>query len=200
MKKIIFRAKALGKLHTPDQLDDLMTVISPKGWLVLSSLAGLLVAILVWAFFATLQTSVAGNGILTANATTGDTLEGVMYVSIADGQKIVPGMPVKLSPVSVRKEEYGLLVGQVSAVRTAPSTMHEMLDVLKNDAMVQSLVTGGALIEVRIQLHKTPTTRSGYQWTSLQGPPDQLQNGTLCLGQIVVSEQRPISLLFPGFF
>jgi hypothetical protein len=193
----LFRSEAITKLRSPDQLDELMTVISPKGWLALIGLCTLLAAVLVWACVATVQTKVSGSGILTLSGASSDTLEAVMYVSAADGQRIEPGMAVQLSPVSANSELYGFLVGQVAAVRSNPATQREMLDVLKNDALAQSFIADGALIEVHIQLHKAPTA-SGYQWTRSAGPPKPLADTTLALGQIVVAEQRPIALLFPA--
>jgi hypothetical protein len=194
----LFRSEAIEKLRSPDQLDELMTVISPKGWLVLIGLCGLLAAILVWACVATIQTKVAGNGVLALSSAAPNTLEGVLYVSVADGQRIQPGMAVQLSPVSAGKEAYGFLVGQVVAVRPSPANQQELISTLKNDALVQSFITNGNLIEVRIQLQKAATS-SGYQWTRSAGPPQPLADATLCLGQIVVGEQHPISMLFPNF-
>lgn len=196
MSNRLFRAKALEKLRSPDQLDDLMTVISPSGWLVVVGLGALLVAVLAWASLATIQSSVGGEGVLAA-ADGG--LEGVVYLPLSEGQRIAPGMAVQLAPLSVRKEEHGLLRGEVAAVRRAPATREQMLAALQSDALVDSLINAGALIEVRVRLVPSAATPSGYAWTSALGPPAPLAQGVLFQAQIVVSEQRPIGLLFPGF-
>ncbi len=193
----MFRQKALEKLRSPDQLDELLTVTSTREWLLLLALLVLLVVAAVWALFGTLQTRVVGNGVLIAESNASAPLSAVMYVTLADGQRIQPGMVVSLAPVSVRPEEYGLLLGRVVAVQNTPATLQEMLAVLGNDAFVQTLINRGELIAVRIQLDTDPTTASGYRWTVAGGPPGMVPSGTPLFGTIVVREQRPIELVVP---
>src|SRR5262249_54304527 len=46
-------------------------------------------------------------------------LEARVYVPLADGHRIRPGLGVHLSPATARGERYGFLVGRVRAVSTA---------------------------------------------------------------------------------
>jgi hypothetical protein len=196
MSERLFRKKALEKLASPDRLDQLMSITTVRGWLALLALGGLIVAIAIWGFFARIQTTVSGDGILSASTQDGSHLEAVLYVSVWDGMRIQPGMTVKISPVTVVKEEYGLMLGSVASVERIASTYEEMLLVLGNDSFVQTLASSGNLIEVRVELQVDENTPSGYHWTSVHGPPTPLQNGTICNGIIVIAEQRPIELVF----
>ena len=60
----IFRQAALEHLSSPEQLDRLVTLTSPKGWLALLTLCILLGGIVVWGIYGHIPTRVQGNGIL----------------------------------------------------------------------------------------------------------------------------------------
>jgi hypothetical protein len=63
-KRSIFRQAALERLSSPEQLDQLMTVTTPRGWLALLALFGLLVLAVVWGFCGRIPIRVAGQGML----------------------------------------------------------------------------------------------------------------------------------------
>jgi len=60
----IFREKALERLSSPERLDQLMRVVSPRGWLALTAFAGLVGSALLWSIIGRLPTTVAGRGVL----------------------------------------------------------------------------------------------------------------------------------------
>ena len=63
-KRSIFRKEALDRLSSPDQVDALIRVLSPRDWLPLTC-AAVLVAVLVgWAIFGRVRVTAAGNGVL----------------------------------------------------------------------------------------------------------------------------------------
>ena len=64
MAKQIFRKVSLERLSSPEQLDQLMTVTSPKGWLALIALGTLVTVAVIWGVYGTIPTKVQGNGIL----------------------------------------------------------------------------------------------------------------------------------------
>lgn len=191
MSSQVFRQQALDKLNSPDDLNELLTVTSPRSWLLLSAIGLLLAAALLWSLFATIETTVPASGVL-GNVERG---EAVLYVSIADGKRIRPGMLARIAPSTVRPEEFGMVLASVSSVAPAPSTQAEMLATLGNDALVQSVASSGAIIEVRLDLKEDATTQSGYDWTSAAGPPVRLWNGLFSEGYIVTSQQRPLDLM-----
>lgn len=192
----LFRKKALEKLQSPEQLNQLLTVTSPKGWLSLAALGVLLLAAMLWGIVGTIQASVSGTGTLVASTEDANYLEAVLYVTLEDGRRIQQDMITKISPATARKEQYGLLWGRVLSVGVRPSTLAEMQSILGNDSYAQSLAAAGNLIEVRVHLLQDPETPSGYKWTSAVGPPTTLQANTLCTGTVVIEQQRPIELVF----
>ena len=60
----IFRAAALERLASPEQLDQLVQVISPQGWLALLGVYILLVGVVVWGLWGNLPDQVTGEGLL----------------------------------------------------------------------------------------------------------------------------------------
>jgi HlyD family secretion protein len=60
----LFRKAALDKLSSPERLDVLMTVTSPRGWVALFTLVGLLAALVVWSWYGSIPTRVEGEGML----------------------------------------------------------------------------------------------------------------------------------------
>lgn len=191
----VFRQQALDKLNSPDDLNELLTVTSPKSWLLLAAIGLLLAAAAVWGTVATIETTVPANGILVSADGSDSNLQAVLYVSIADGKRIQPGMTARISPSTVRPEEFGMVLGTVTSVQQSPSTQADMLAVLGNDALVQSLAASGAIVEVRLALQADGSTASGYDWTSADGPPARLWGGVLSDGFVVVNQQHPIELV-----
>jgi HlyD family secretion protein len=76
--------------------------------------------------------------------TPGTGLEATVYVPIETGKKVKLGMPVHLEPSTVRREEYGMMVGAVGEISPYPSTPQGMLAVLQNQRLVESLLGGGS--------------------------------------------------------
>ncbi len=60
----VFRKVALERLSSPEQLDQLLSVTRPGGWLALGSLGALLLAAVVWGFAGTIPTEARGEGML----------------------------------------------------------------------------------------------------------------------------------------
>lgn len=123
-------------------------------------------------------------------------LEAVIYLPVAAGQSVHTGMPVQLVPASVRKEEYGYMIGRVVSVSDFPATEEQMLRVVGNEQLVRMLSGGTAAIEVRAALTLDPSTYSGFRWSSSEGPPIKLTPGTLCTAEVVIGQRSPASLLF----
>ena len=61
---MIFRKVALERLSSPEQLDQLLQVTNPKGWLALAALGALLLTALGWGAFGSIPAMAAGEGIL----------------------------------------------------------------------------------------------------------------------------------------
>src|SRR3712207_1951082 len=64
MAEEMFRKTALDKLASPESLDVLMEVTSPKGWLALLTMGGVLTGVIIWSIFGSIPETVTGTGML----------------------------------------------------------------------------------------------------------------------------------------
>ncbi|HEX5727760.1 MAG TPA: NHLP bacteriocin system secretion protein [Longimicrobiaceae bacterium] len=124
-------------------------------------------------------------------------LEAVVYVPSIHGKKIRPGMDIHIAPSTVKKEEFGYLIGRVTYVSDFPATPQGMLRVLKNTTLVTTLSGQDAPYEVHADLIPDAGSPSRYRWSSSQGPPVEIQSGTLGTANIVVNRRRPILMVIP---
>jgi HlyD family secretion protein len=129
--------------------------------------------------------------------TAGEGLELVVYVPPDQGKKIVPGMEVRIEPATIKKEEFGTLLGRVLTVAEFPASTEGMLAVLQNQQLVTRFSARGAPYETRVALIPDPVSSSGYAWTSGKGPPIALSSGTTATAEVTVREQAPVSFLLP---
>jgi HlyD family secretion protein len=123
-------------------------------------------------------------------------LKASAYVALDSGKKIRRGMAVHLSPLTVRPEEYGMLVGRVSDISSFPLTPQGMLAAIQDQKLVESFSGAGSPYEAAVELQpaKTPT---GYAWTSGSGPNTDLTSGTPVKVFIKVRTDPPILLILP---
>ncbi len=124
-------------------------------------------------------------------------MEACLFLPPAQGKLVDLQMHVAISPVSVKKEEYGFVIAKVISVSQFPSTPQGMSRILENQALVAEFSQGGAPIEVHATLEANTNTFSGFKWSSMKGPPLKITSGTLCDAWITLTNQRPISLLLP---
>ena len=66
-KEKLFRKIALERLSSPEQLDSLMRVITPKAWLALLPLLGIILLGILWGWFGSLPTKVFGSKCILIN-------------------------------------------------------------------------------------------------------------------------------------
>lgn len=132
---------------------------------------------------------------LTGKAVKG--LEAVIYIPSVHGKKIRPGMEVQIAPSTVKKEEFGYLLGRVTYVSDYPVTPQGMQQVLKNEQLVTALSGDDAPYAIRVDLLPDPDNVSTYRWTSSDGPPIRIQSGTLASAGVVVERRRPILMVIP---
>lgn len=141
----------------------------------------------------------AGDPLLSLEAAGEDAqeLQALIYVPSDQGKRIRPGMQIQISPQTVRREEYGYILGTVTEVAGYPSSPQGMKRYLGNETLVTQYSSAGAPIAVMAVPLSDPSTISGFRWSSSSGPPTWIQAGTPCLGFVEVQTQSPISLVFP---
>ncbi|MDW7675959.1 MAG: NHLP bacteriocin system secretion protein [Bacillota bacterium] len=128
MSQSIFREVPLERLSSPEQLDELIKVTSPRAWFALIALVSILITVVTWSFLGTIPSKIDGHGILLHNG-------GVFSLQHhASGQVIdvryKHGDLVKKGDVIARIEIPGL----VSEINSLLIT----LDQIKNNQSVDS--------------------------------------------------------------
>ncbi|HEX8212562.1 MAG TPA: NHLP bacteriocin system secretion protein [Longimicrobium sp.] len=124
-------------------------------------------------------------------------LVAVLFVPSIYGKMVKPGMRINIAPSTVRKEEFGMMLGTVTFVSDFPATPMGIRRVLKNDKLVEELFGGASPYEVHADLMVDPSTPSNYRWTSSRGPASRIESGTLAAASITVTEQPPVALVLP---
>lgn len=86
----IFREKSIGKISSPEDLNDYVRVANPGVWLILGAIIVLLVGFICWGILGSIETTVDAVCVSDGGTT-------VCYVKEADAAKIKADMPVKLA-------------------------------------------------------------------------------------------------------
>lgn len=123
--------------------------------------------------------------------------EALAYVPAADGKRIRPGMQVQIMPATIRRENYGYLLGTVQAVADYPTSPERMQRTLRNAALVDAIRHDGVAVELQVSLDANAATLSGYKWSSQSAAAMPVVSGTLCSARVTVERSRPISHVIP---
>jgi HlyD family secretion protein len=126
-----------------------------------------------------------------------ENLVAVLFVPATAGKRVQPGMAVRISPSTVKREEFGSILGRVTWAAEYPSTSRGMIRLLGNEALAQKLMQEGPPIQVNVALTRDPSTPSGFRWSSSTGPNLKISSGTLASGDVVVRQEAPINLVIP---
>lgn len=176
MKRQIFRKKALERLASPEQLDQLMPLTQPRGWLALCGIAALLLLAIVWSVVGTVETTVKGQGMLVR-------LGGVQQVrapvagavsavhvhigkTVEEGQKLLELTPDQagappnsldvLSPASGRIVDMAIVEGGIVAEGSVLLTIESPDRPLR--AVVYVPARDGYLVQARMEARILPAT------------------------------------------
>ena len=135
MSTSLFRQSSLKKLSSPEQLDELIRVTGPRGWLSLVAALAVLASAGIWSYYGTIPEKVAGQGIMT---------EKVDLLSVtADGSGRVtellvrPDEMVKAGQVVAKILQHDLLatIEQLESKLTELKLEDQLLDQLEAEAI-----------------------------------------------------------------
>lgn len=128
----------------------------------------------------------------------GSQLVAVTYFAIADGKRIQPGMTVRVTPATVKRERFGGIIGSVTSISEFPVTPEGATSVVGISQLAQDLLASEPKIEVFAQLQRNPANFSGYTWSSSQGPPSlKISPGTTTEVRVTVERRAPITFILP---
>jgi HlyD family secretion protein len=137
-----------------------------------------------------------GLGSISIDAGNAD-LVALTYFSVPDGKRMTPGMSVQVTPATVERERFGGIVGSVKQISPFPVTQSGANNQLGNPALVKQLTASEPQIEMVATLTPDASTRSGYRWSSSQGPLLQMTAGTTTTVYVTVEQRAPITFVFP---
>ena len=121
----------------------------------------------------------------------------IAYLAAGEAKKVRPSMGARVTPGSIKKEEYGSIVASVTTVSPMPATQEGMQRVLRNRQLVQTLSQNVAPIEILLALQTDERSPSGLRWTS-RGPAQKIDVGTTVEVEVVVKRMRLIVLALPA--
>lgn len=127
----------------------------------------------------------------------GKKLHAVVYIPAERGKQIKPGMQVHLEPSTIKREEFGMMLGTVLSVSDFPVTPQGIGAVLHNESLVSRFSKDGAPHAAEVALEEDASSATGYRWAVGKGPDTHLTSGTLARAEITTRRQRPLDLVIP---
>jgi hypothetical protein len=124
-------------------------------------------------------------------------LWAVVYVPADKAATVPVGAAVDLTVQSVPAQRWGTLRGHVRSVGTAPQTRQQITAFLGDEQLGEDFARGGRPVVVLVRLDASTDTRSGYRWSSSQGPPFRLDSMTGASASIRLARQHPVDGLLP---
>ncbi|MFB6847453.1 HlyD family efflux transporter periplasmic adaptor subunit [Streptomyces sp. NPDC056373] len=130
-------------------------------------------------------------------AHTGDPLYATVYVPAENAASVPDDAAVDLTVQSVPTQEYGVLRGHVKSVDRSAQSPQTIAAFLGDSQLGEQFTKKGRPVAVTVRLDKSSATKSGYRWSSADGPPYRLTSMTLASGSIRLADQRPVDWLLP---
>lgn len=189
-ERSIFRKEALERLSSPEQLDQLMQIVTPRSWLPLAALGSLLACGIVWSFAGRIPVTTSGRGVMvyTDPPVAGEPSEGlvgVAYFRAGEIAQIQPGMKVLLIPDVDGAQVAGGLMARVESVSNPTVTT---LSAARETGREDSFVEVVTVPEME--------ANGDYHWstgTSMMAPIA----GMPAIARVTLEEKAPISFVFP---
>jgi biotin carboxyl carrier protein len=126
-----------------------------------------------------------------------DPLYATVYVPAENAASIPANAAVDLTVSSVPTQEYGVLRGHVKSVDRSAQSAQQIGAFLGDSQLGEQFTKDGRPVAVLVQLDKSSGTKSGYRWSSADGPPFSLTSMTTADASIRLADQRPVDWLLP---
>jgi len=126
-----------------------------------------------------------------------DPLYATVYVPAENAASIPAHAAVDLTVSSVSTQRYGVLRGHVRSVDRAAQSAQSISAFLGDSQLGEQFTRNGRPVAVLVSLDRSASTKSGYRWSSVDGPPYRLDSMTLASGSVKLADQRPVDWLLP---
>ncbi len=169
-KPTLFRQAALSKIRSPEQLDALLPITSPLGWVALLAIGLALAATLAWGFMGTILRTATGQGIIVRESDVGifevspQTAGVVLDVKVQVGDTIQAGQAVATLDLSQLKEQ--LISGretlkklqeqEAAQSKDEAERLHNLQEKLANQESLytRGLITKTPLLETKSAIYE----------------------------------------------
>ncbi|MEM8997641.1 MAG: NHLP bacteriocin system secretion protein [Acidobacteriota bacterium] len=135
----------------------------------------------------------AGGRIVNLEAA-GEPYRLILYVKLAEGQKVKAEMEARIAPTTVKPEEYGYIKGAVRSVSTQPVTPEQVRSTFNNDKLVEQFIEGTPF---EVIIDPDPDGDRTFEWTNPKGQALEIDSNTPCTARITVATRAPIELVVP---
>lgn len=126
-----------------------------------------------------------------------DPLYATVYVPAENAAAIPDRAAVDLTVSSVPAQRYGVLRGHVKSVDRTAQSAQRIAARLGDAQLGEQFTRKGRPVAVLVRLDASSTTRSGYRWSSADGPPYRLDSMTPASASIRLTGRRPVDWLLP---
>ncbi|MET7689391.1 HlyD family efflux transporter periplasmic adaptor subunit [Streptomyces sp. NPDC005483] len=126
-----------------------------------------------------------------------DPMYATVYVQAENAASIPENAAVDLTVSSVPTQEYGVLRGHVKSVDRSAQSAQQIAAFLGDSQLGEQFTKDGRPVAVLVKLDRSKGTKSGYKWSSADGPPFALTSMTVASGSIRLADQRPVDWLLP---
>ncbi|MER5940562.1 HlyD family efflux transporter periplasmic adaptor subunit [Streptomyces sp. NPDC001928] len=130
-------------------------------------------------------------------ARTKDPLYATVYVPAENAASIPDKAAVDLTVSSVPTQEYGVLRGHVKSVDRSAQSAQQIAAFLGDSQLGEQFTKDGRPVAVLVKLDRRASTKSGYKWSSADGPPFSLTSMTVADASIRLADERPVDWLLP---
>ncbi len=124
-------------------------------------------------------------------------LQALAFVPVSNVGSIDVGQRALLSPASTPKDRYGEIEATVAFIGDVPMSPGRYAQLTsRTEALPKVVDQGVPVVEVRLILTPDSQSPSGLAWTLAPGPDFSLLAGTPFSGEVILSENSPLSMLF----
>ncbi|MFG3265453.1 MULTISPECIES: HlyD family efflux transporter periplasmic adaptor subunit [Streptomyces] len=124
-------------------------------------------------------------------------LYATVYVPAENAASVPADAAVDLTVQTVPSQRYGVLRGRVKSVDRSAQSAQQIAAFLGDGQLGEQFTREGRPVAVLVRLDRSPATRSGYAWSSADGPPYALTSMTMATASIRLADQRPLDWLLP---
>ncbi len=190
----IFRDGAIESAASPDQLNAIAPLVTPRHMLLMGSvflLAGILMG---WAFFGRVPLTVTGTALVLPDGS-----GCVAFFPLAEGKKLDPDMPVSVAVVTLDESKHGTIAGTIAALDTRPIPLDSITSATGDEILARQITEQlGASLRATVVFERD--ARGALVWKGGRGSIKAPKEFTPCEVRVDVGSVRPVELALPWLF